>query len=90
MLKKSLISSAILAGSLVSTPAFALFWSDFRLDPPLDSRTMAIRSSEGWPDWIGKLYAELPPVIVEAGNDQEPVKASEDENEWPSWIGQLK
>lgn len=90
MLRKSLISSAILAGSLVSTPAFALFWSDFRLVPPLDSGTMAIRSAEGWPDWIGKLHAEFPPAIVEAGSDREASKEAQGEGEWPSWIGTIQ
>lgn len=86
MFKKTLVSSAILAGSLVSTPAFALFWSDFQLDAPQNSEVLATHSFEGWPDWIGKLHAEFPPAIVEAGSDRE----AQDEEGWPSWIGKLK
>jgi|TARA_B100001964_G_C13656550_1_gene347090 hypothetical protein len=61
MFKKTLVSSAILVGSLISTPAFALFWSDFQLDPPQHSKEIAIRSFGNWPDWIGKLNTAFPP-----------------------------
>ncbi len=59
------------------------------MNPPQDSRAMAVRSSEGWPDWIGKLYADLPPAVVEAGGEQEALEVSSEDEDWPSWIGRL-
>jgi len=59
------------------------------LDPPQNSSAMAIRSFGDWPDWIGKLNAEFPPAIVEAGSDGEATEETEKEEGWPSWIGEI-
>ncbi len=80
MYKKSIISSSILLGCLISSPALAYFWSDFGITPPGSSNPSSVVSAEGWPDWIGRLNDDLPPSIVKAGDDLD---------DWPSWIGRI-